>query len=194
MTGINFIWPVTRRPSFPWGRYPSGGYHPAYDLAVPTGTTVVAPASGVAYRVGWDDSGYGWHVRIRHSNGWISILAHNDSFLVSPGQFVRQGQAVSISDSSGRSTGPHVHWETRYNDSGRQRYTAFDPGPYIRGSITDTATGPNGGPTGGPTGTPVGNWVGGQAGSLLLAPAMSLAGDSGEAVSHFTKPVHLAPW
>lgn len=120
-----YVWPVNARPNFPWGRYPSGGIHRAYDLGVPIGTPVRAPMAGTIFKDGWDSTGYGTHVRIAHPNGSYSILGHMSRELVSVGQKIVQGALIGFSGNTGRSSGPHVHWATRmspYNDA-----TAFDP-------------------------------------------------------------------
>lgn len=181
MATIQYIWPVPQRPTFPWGRYPSGGYHPAYDLPSPTGTAVHAPASGTVIEAGWDTSGYGLHVRIRHATGHMSILAHNQTLLVKAGQYVKQGQQVSWSDSTGNSSGPHVHWETRTSTTGLQRLTAYDPGPYIGAGapysgpdqVPTTPTSPS--DPGGPV-TPSPAWYGTTPGVVIAPAAQTLDG------------------
>lgn len=110
--GGGYVNPVGKKPSFPWGRYPSGGYHPAYDYAVPVGTRVRAPYSGVITRDGWDSSGYGIHAGGRSDSGVFWVLGHMLRELVSVGQRVVAGQLVGYSGSTGRSTGPHVHFGT----------------------------------------------------------------------------------
>ena len=121
-----YVWPVNARPAFPWGRYPSGGIHRAYDLPVPPGTPVRAPAAGTVIADGWDGTGYGYHVRIRHAPALgSSILGHNTREVVKVGQTVAQGQVVAYSGSTGNSSGPHVHWATRWNPYSDA--TAFDP-------------------------------------------------------------------
>jgi hypothetical protein len=121
-----YVWPVNKRPSFPWGRYPSGGVHRAYDLAVPTGTPVRNPYAGTVIRDGWDGTGYGVHARIAHDDGrGYSILGHMLREVVSVGQRLGQGALIGYSGNTGRSSGPHVHWAVRgnpYSDA-----SAFDP-------------------------------------------------------------------
>jgi len=179
MVAISYIWPVPQRPTFAWGRYPSGGYHPAYDLPSPTGTAVHAPQAGYVIEAGWDTTGYGLHVRIRHANGHISILAHNETLLVKAGQYVKQGQQVSWSDSTGRSSGPHVHWETR-TGPGLQRLTAYDPGPYIGAGAEFTGAGtvpttPRT-PADGPPTVPSAAWFGSTSGLIIPPGAQNIVG------------------
>lgn len=109
-----YVNPVGRRPSFPWGRYPSGGRHPAFDYAVPIGTRVVSPYSGTVIRDGWDTTGYGTSIRGRSDDGIFFVLGHLLRELVSPGQHVRAGELVGYSGNSGNSTGPHLHFGTSH--------------------------------------------------------------------------------
>ncbi len=88
--------------------------HTGMDLAVPTGTPVRAALPGTV-RVAKYDSSYGYYVSIGHENGLITLYAHNSRLLVRPGQSVQAGDVVSLSGSTGRSTGPHLHFEVRVN-------------------------------------------------------------------------------
>jgi len=89
------------------------GYN-AVDLAAPLGTPVLASASGdiIISRTGWN-GGYGNYVVISHSNGTQTVYAHNSKNIVYAGQSVVQGQVIGYVGSTGRSTGPHVHFEVR---------------------------------------------------------------------------------
>ncbi len=88
--------------------------HEGVDFVVPEGTVVVASAGGI---VDYADEHpqYGNMVEIDHGNGVITRYAHNSKLLVKVGQMVRRGQKIALSGSTGRSTGPHVHFEVRYN-------------------------------------------------------------------------------
>lgn len=94
------------------GRWDGG--HTGIDLAVPTGTPIRAALPGTV-RVARFDSSYGYYVTIGHEGGLITLYGHNSRLLVSPGQTVRAGDVISLSGSTGRSTGPHLHFEVRVN-------------------------------------------------------------------------------
>jgi len=104
-------------------------HHNGIDIAVPTGTPVKAVASGV---VVYSDfrAGYGWTVLIEHDNGMISLCAHNSRNIVEYGQAVKKGDVIALSGSTGRSTGPHVHFEAW--QSGNNITAAFMPGSAVK--------------------------------------------------------------
>jgi len=89
------------------------GMHEGVDFVVPTGTPVYASAGGVVSYADLHPQ-YGNLVEIDHGNGVITRYAHNSKVLVKVGQMVRRGQKISLSGSTGRSTGPHMHFEVRY--------------------------------------------------------------------------------
>ncbi len=91
-----------------WGRM-----HRGIDIAAPVGTTIVASAPGVVKRAGWSRGGYGKLVEVRHPDGSITRYAHNNRIVTKVGQYVRQGQKIAEMGSTGRSTGPHTHFEIR---------------------------------------------------------------------------------
>nr|WP_243153393.1 M23 family metallopeptidase [Senegalia massiliensis] len=99
--------------------------HTGIDIGAPSGSTVVATRDGIVLSSGWK-GGYGKTVMVTHDNGTTSLYAHNSSLLVSPGQFVRQGQAIARIGSTGNSTGPHLHFEIRVNGNYR------NPLSYVR--------------------------------------------------------------
>lgn len=94
--------------------YSSGSYHGALDYGVPTGTTVYAAADGVVYSASYASGSYGYYIIIQHTNGLRTYYAHgNGTFYVSPGQTVSKGQPIMLSGNSGKSSGPHLHFEVR---------------------------------------------------------------------------------
>jgi len=89
-----------------------GAFHTGIDLAAPTGTSVHASADGVVVSASWSGA-YGKLVVIDHGNGLQTYYAHLSSLLVIPGEEVRRGQTIALSGSTGRATGPHMHYEVR---------------------------------------------------------------------------------
>jgi murein DD-endopeptidase MepM/ murein hydrolase activator NlpD len=85
--------------------------HKGIDVANNVGTPIVAAKEGQVTFAGWHDGGYGYLVEISHPDGSRSLYAHNSRLLVSKGEEVSQGQAISQMGSTGRSTGPHLHFE-----------------------------------------------------------------------------------
>ncbi len=92
-------------------------FHKGVDFAGSMGADVVAVAAGVVTWAG-ERSGYGSLVEISHGNGYVTRYGHNQRTLVAVGQTVTRGQPVALMGSTGRSTGPHVHFEVLRN--GRQ--------------------------------------------------------------------------
>ena len=92
-------------------------YHKGVDFAGSAGSNVMAVAAGIVTWAG-QRTGYGNLVEINHGDGYVTRYAHNEKTLVAVGQAVKRGEAVALMGSTGRSTGPHVHFEVLRN--GRQ--------------------------------------------------------------------------
>lgn len=92
-----------------WGRL-----HAGIDLAAGMGSPIRAAATGVVLSAG-AESGYGRVVRIVHADGTVTVYAHMSADLVSAGQRVQAGDLVGREGNTGRSTGPHLHFEVRVN-------------------------------------------------------------------------------
>ncbi len=110
------VWPSSVRiltQYFSW-------YHNGVDIASPAGTAMpplYACTSGVVTRAGWDPFGLGLHVRIDHGNGYETLYGHMSRVDVGYGASVSRGQVIGLMGSTGRSTGPHVHFMVIYNGS-----------------------------------------------------------------------------
>ena len=121
-----YIWPThgtfTSGYGWRWGRM-----HRGIDIAGPVGTPIVAAASGVVVRSGWNSGGYGNLVDIRHPDGSMTRYAHNSRLLVRQGEQVGQGQQIAEMGSTGYSTGPHLHFEI-HTASGTVNPMAYLPG------------------------------------------------------------------
>jgi murein DD-endopeptidase MepM/ murein hydrolase activator NlpD len=108
-TGI-FGWPMS---GYITQRYHE--YHPAVDIAAPEGTPIKAADSGYVAVVGRSDYGYGRYVLIDHGNGYQTLYGHFSVIFVKIGQSVGKGQTIGLCGSTGKSTGPHVHFEIKLN-------------------------------------------------------------------------------
>jgi murein DD-endopeptidase MepM/ murein hydrolase activator NlpD len=103
-----------------WGRL-----HAGLDFAAPPGTPVRAVAAGEVVDAG-RDGGYGRLVRVRHADGTVATYAHLSAVLVSAGGRVRAGNVIGRVGNTGRSTGPHLHFEVRVGD------VPTNPLPWLR--------------------------------------------------------------
>lgn len=99
-------------------------FHRGVDISLPVGSPVRATADGTVVAVE-KQQGFGLSVRIDHGQGLTTVYSHLDRALVRRGEQVRRGAAVALSGNTGRSTGPHLHYEVRLN--GR----AVNPRPYL---------------------------------------------------------------
>ncbi len=132
-TGLSLEIPSRVSSGYGWRRDPFKGqatFHGGIDLAARYGTEVPAAAAGTVVTAG-TEGGYGLTVVIRHPNGFESRYAHLASLDVRAGETVAQGQQVGRVGSSGRSTGPHLHFEVR--EDGRR----VDPEQFVRNLTSD---------------------------------------------------------
>ena len=124
------VWPVegTLEGGFGGRRNPFGGsgyeFHSGQDIEAPWGAPVIAGASGKVSFVGWQN-GYGQLVIIDHGGGLSTRYGHLSHIDVELNQTVERAQLLGEVGSTGRSTGPHLHYEVRINDQ------AVDPLPYL---------------------------------------------------------------
>lgn len=115
------IWPVEGLLTSLFGTREhamGGGFtqlHTGIDISVPTGTPVRTTLEGTVVFAGYNGA-YGRVVKIDHLNGLSTLYAHNSRVFVHPGQIVKRGQIISLSGSTGRSTGPHLHFEVHKDD------------------------------------------------------------------------------
>jgi murein DD-endopeptidase MepM/ murein hydrolase activator NlpD len=125
---LPFTVPVTS--IYGWRNNPVTGtwtFHSGIDLGAPMGTPVLAATSGKIQFAGWA-GGYGNMVEIAHESSGTRY-AHLEAIYVSEGQQVRQGQQIGTVGSTGRSTGPHLHFEILAPTP--DGWAAFDPAPYL---------------------------------------------------------------
>jgi murein DD-endopeptidase MepM/ murein hydrolase activator NlpD len=126
------LWPVPGEITDGFGgrRNPFGGssseFHSGQDIAIAWGTPVQATAAGTVTFAGWQN-GYGQVVVIDHGDGLTTRYGHLSAYSVAAGQQIAKGQTVGNVGSTGRSTGPHLHYEVRLNDE------PVDPKRYLPG-------------------------------------------------------------
>ncbi len=105
-----FRWPTS-------GRISQGYWyaHRAIDIANAVGTAILASDAGYISFARWTDVGYGYLVVVDHANGYQTYYAHLSNIFVMEGEVVTAGQVIGALGSTGNSTGPHLHFEVRYN-------------------------------------------------------------------------------
>ncbi len=91
-----------------------GRTHKGVDMRSAIGDTVYSAFSGRVRLTRFERGGYGFYVIVRHENGLETVYGHLSRFLVKPDQYVKAGQPIALSGNTGRSTGPHLHFETRF--------------------------------------------------------------------------------
>ncbi|MCI8414127.1 MAG: peptidoglycan DD-metalloendopeptidase family protein [Ruminiclostridium sp.] len=128
--GCLFLWPVQGPITSDYGyRFLFGetNFHQGVDIAAPMGTAICAGDNGQVIFAG-ERGTYGKLVIIQHANGFLSYYGHCSKLLVQAGDLVSQGQVIAAVGSTGRSTGPHCHFELRYDGN------PIDPLLYLPGS------------------------------------------------------------
>lgn len=105
-------------------------FHKGIDIAAPVGTPIIAPADGVVIFEGIKQ-GYGKFIMVAHGYGIVTAYGHNDQNLVQPGQRVSRGEQIATVGMTGRTTGPHLHYEVIVN--GRN----VNPSKFILQDISD---------------------------------------------------------
>jgi murein DD-endopeptidase MepM/ murein hydrolase activator NlpD len=128
------LWPVQGRITGSFGERidpfnGEGAFHRGVDISSDIGTRVIAPADGI---VEFSDqmNGYGRTVVIDHGNGISTLYGHLSGFTVSPGQLIHRGDTLGYVGQTGRSTGPHLHYEVRILN------TPVNPHKYLRFTFT----------------------------------------------------------
>ena len=129
------VWPVQGpvRSSFGGRLDPfngEGAFHSGIDISSSYGHPVIAPADGMVESTDFE-GGYGRAMRIDHGHGVTTLYGHLSGFAVSPGQHVRRGETIAYIGLTGRSTGPHLHYEVRINN------TPVNPYKYMRDGGSD---------------------------------------------------------
>lgn len=111
-----FIWPINQHYL---SGYDYSWWHAGVDIAAQLGDPIYAADSGLIVYAGWNTWGYGNLIVIDHGNGWHTLYAHLSQLDVTCGQAVEQGAVIGWAGSTGHSTGPHLHFEMRFENEGR---------------------------------------------------------------------------
>jgi murein DD-endopeptidase MepM/ murein hydrolase activator NlpD len=106
-----FVWPIVSRFFTQYFWYG----HRGIDVAAPEGAATVASDTGTVTFAGWNVYGYGNLIVVNHGNGYETFYAHLSGINVIPGQVVTQGQYIGATGNTGNSSGPHIHFEVRWN-------------------------------------------------------------------------------
>ena len=104
---------------------PYVGFHSGIDIGMPMGTPICAVKDGKVITSLYSNGSYGYYVILDHGNGVHTLYAHCSKLLVSVGDVVKKGTVIAKVGSTGRSTGPHCHFEVRINGK------RVDPSPYL---------------------------------------------------------------
>lgn len=102
--------------------------HNGTDFAIPIGTPIIAPADGKVLRVAYQAHGAGNYLVLQHGQTYRTVYMHLSKVLVKVGQSIRRGQRIALSGNTGRSTGPHLHYEFRINNRPVNAMTVSLPG------------------------------------------------------------------
>jgi murein DD-endopeptidase MepM/ murein hydrolase activator NlpD len=131
------LWPVQGRITASFGERidpfsGEGAFHRGVDISSDIGTPVIAPADGV---IQFADlmNGYGRTIVVDHGNGVSTLYGHLSGYSVSPGEQVHRGDTLGFVGQSGRSTGPHLHYEVRIFNTpvNPHKYLVFTQGPQV---------------------------------------------------------------
>jgi murein DD-endopeptidase MepM/ murein hydrolase activator NlpD len=138
VAGAPTLWPVLGPITSSFGEREDpfngeGAFHSGVDISASFGAPVRAAADGVVQLAGME-SGYGREVILDHGNGIETLYGHLSGFAVTAGQQVREGQVIGYVGMSGRSTGPHLHYEVRIHN------TPVNPHRYLRETVQQLAS------------------------------------------------------
>ena len=133
------LWPVEGQITGSFGERidpfnGEGAFHSGVDIASSYGQPVIAPADGIVQFAGFD-GGYGRMVVLSHSHSVTTRYGHLSGFAVVAGQSVHRGDIIGYVGLTGRSTGPHLHYEVRIND------TPVNPHKYLRLTFAHAGSG-----------------------------------------------------
>ena len=129
----DFFLPVNGQLSSSYGYRPKRHRdHYGVDIAVNMGDTVKCALPGVVTKIGYEKAGYGHYIVVTHSGDLETIYAHLKSTIAFPGQKIKAGEVVGLAGSTGNSTGPHLHFETRYRGMPVNPFSWFNVDALLR--------------------------------------------------------------
>ena len=111
--------------------YHTASFHAGMDFTADVGTEIYATGDGVVLAVKNDGWGYGNHIIVNHGFGYTTLYGHLSRFAVRPGTKVSRGQLIGYVGNTGRSTGPHLHYEVRKNNN------PLNPAFFYRNDLSD---------------------------------------------------------
>lgn len=130
-----YFWPTKTKGFFISAFYGDDRNHKGMDIAIPVNTEIFASDDGIVTTSAFDVGGYGYYVIITHSDGYKTVYGHCETLLVNVGDTVSRGDLIAYSGNTGKSTGPHLHFEVRYNGD------RIDPAPFLGVSEVDGSIG-----------------------------------------------------
>jgi murein DD-endopeptidase MepM/ murein hydrolase activator NlpD len=123
-SNVSWHWPASGSISSDYGWRGYKEFHHGIDIAIPSGTDVKVARPGKVVKAGWLGV-YGLALLVDHGNGVQTLYGHNQKLLTKVGERVEAGDRIAISGNTGRSTGPHLHFEIRFNGK------TVDPNRYL---------------------------------------------------------------
>jgi len=132
------LWPIEGRVTSSFGEREDpfngeGAFHAGIDISAPTGTLVRATGDGLV-TLASQENGYGREVTVDHGHGVRTVYGHLSGMIVLAGQHVTRGQVIGYVGQTGRSTGPHLHYEVRINN------VPVNPHKYLRSTFAEMAS------------------------------------------------------
>jgi murein DD-endopeptidase MepM/ murein hydrolase activator NlpD len=130
-TNVPSLWPVRGQITAGFGQRMDpfsgeGAFHAGVDISVPFGTKVIAAADGIVLEAG-PEAGYGNEILIDHGDGLSTKYGHLSAIFVVVGQMLKRGQTIGAVGMTGKTTGPHLHYEVHIHD------TPVNPTKYLHG-------------------------------------------------------------
>jgi hypothetical protein len=127
----NYKMPLTETPITSHFGSRGGRWHYGTDIDLNTGDSIFAAFDGVIRINKWDGGGYGNYIVIRHYNGLETLYGHMSKTIAQSGQFVKAGDLIGLGGSTGRSSGPHLHYEVRYQGNPIDPENMYDFPDYL---------------------------------------------------------------